>query len=170
MREDRGDLKAALSPRRVDCPRPHPPRQSSCPGPPTASPRGLTALRRGQVFHDAVPVSNLDGFGVPDGDLAVWPILTDRDGVLLVNDRGGLTPSPGIPCGMTCHSTPLHLPTEQGLHLLPGARLLASLDIESQCPPGAESGAPSQELACLTNATSISDDPPLDIVMAGHPT
>lgn len=66
MKEDHGNLKAALSPQRVDCPlAPDPPRSSH------GVSQKLTALCRGHLFHDVVPVSNLDGFGVLDGDVAV---------------------------------------------------------------------------------------------------
>lgn len=92
------------------------------------------------MLHDAVPVSNLDGFGVPDGDVAVRPALADGDGGLLVKDGGGLTPSPGSPCGRTRHSAPPHLPTEQGS---PAPRHHGSwlARTQSPVPAGAESGA-----------------------------
>lgn len=71
---------------------------------------GLTILPRVRLSHYDVPVSNLDGFRVLDGDVAVRATLRDHvDWVLLVNDCGGRISPSGILCKIIFHSIPLDL-------------------------------------------------------------
>lgn len=52
--------------------------------------RGLTILPRSRLAQYGVPMSDLDGCRVLNGNVAVWAILADHvDRVLLVNDCGG---------------------------------------------------------------------------------
>lgn len=80
-----------------------------------ATPRGafswpLTVVPVGHLSHYAVPMPDLDGFGVLDGNVTVRSILTDHvDWILLVNDIGGLTSFPRIFCKIKLHSIPLPL-------------------------------------------------------------
>lgn len=55
---------------------------------------GLTILPRGRLAQYEVPVSDLDGLRVRNGNVAAWAVLIDHvDGILLVNDCGGLISS-----------------------------------------------------------------------------
>lgn len=93
---------------------------------------GLTVLC---LSHHDVPVPNLDGSGVLDGNVAVGAGLTDHvDRILLVNDCSGLISSSRTFCKIIFHS--LYLCRGQRFRMAAGSISGASLlTLPVSCAP-----------------------------------